>query len=168
MRLLLTAILSLACGSAMAAARIANVSAKAVGPLETQVAVSIERPTPLDLLCDAVVDLGDGAAQPTLKFGIGDKHTKTLQHKYAKAGTYKVTVKGTGKCEGSKSASVTVQADVAKAAAAAAAHCPKGWTLVADSLKGNRYSCRADPPAAPLKCAGDTKYFAENGLIGCR
>ena len=42
------------------------------------------------------------------------------------------------------------------------------WTLVEDSVKGARYTCRARPPAQPLRCAEGTTYFAEGGEIGCR
>jgi hypothetical protein len=162
-------VLSLACGSAMAAARIQSVSAKQVRPLEALITVGIERATPLDQYCDAIVDPGDGASQ-TLKYGVGDKHTKTLQHKYAKPGTYKVTVKGSGKCEGSRETSVTVEGGAAKAAPAKAAKatCPRGWAVAEDSVHDNRYTCHANPPSKPLTCAGGTKYFYEKGVLGCR
>src|SRR3954468_15690378 len=96
MKTTLALLLTLACAPAIAAARIESVSAKQVRPLEALITVGIERSTPLDQYCDAIVDPGDGASQ-TLKYGVGDKHTKTLQHKYAKAGTYKVTVEGGSK-----------------------------------------------------------------------
>ena len=48
--------------------------------------VVIERPTPLDMLCDATVDFGDGTPPGSMHFGVGDKHQKTLQHKYAAIG----------------------------------------------------------------------------------
>jgi len=162
-------LLCVACGSAMAAARIESVKAKQARPLEALITVSIERPTPLDQNCDAVVDPGDGASQ-TLKYGVGDKRTKTLQHKYAKAGTYKVTVKGIGKCEGSRETSVTVEGGSGKAAPAKAAKasCPRGWSVAENSVRENRYTCHANPPSKPLSCAEGTKYFYEKGVIGCR
>ena len=167
MKTLLAVFLGFACSPAMAAARIESVNARQTAPLEAMITVAIERTTPLDQYCDAIVDLGDGGTQ-TLKFGVGDKRTKTLQHKYAKAGAYKVSVKGSGKCEGVREVSLTVQGGSAKAAAATKATCPKGWALVADSVKGDRYTCHASPPSKPLKCQGDTKYFYDNGVIGCR
>ncbi|HEY6821954.1 MAG TPA: PKD domain-containing protein [Burkholderiales bacterium] len=162
-------LLGLACGSAMAAARIESVKARQSKPLEALITVSIERPTPLDQSCDAVVDPGDGAPQ-TLKYGVGDKRTKTLQHKYARAGTYKVTVKGSGKCEGLRETSVTVEGGSGKAAPAKAAKtsCPRGWSVAGDSVRDNRYTCHANPPSKPLSCAEGTKYFYEKGVIGCR
>jgi len=114
------------------------------------------------------VDLGDGASQ-TFKYGVGDKRIKTLQHKYAKAGTYKVSVKGSGKCGGAKETSVTIQAAAAKAAGKAAKpSCPKGWTVAADSVHDNRYTCNVNPPTKPIKCLGGTQYFYDKGVIGCR
>ena len=169
MKTALALLLGLACGSAMAAAKIQSVSAKQVRALEALITVSIERSTPLDQYCDAIVDPGDGALQ-TLKYGVGDKHAKTLQHKYAKAGTYKVTVKGSGKCEGHGETSVTIEGGPGKAAPAKAAKasCPRGWTVAEDSVHDNRYTCHANPPSKPLSCAGGTKYFYEKGLLGCR
>ena len=157
-----------ASGTAMADAKIESVSATQSAPLEALVTVAVERTTPLDQYCDAIVDLGDGTSE-TLKYGVGDKRTKTLQHRYAKAGTYKVSVKGSGKCGGASETSVTVQAAAAKAAGKAAKpSCPKGWTVAADSVQGNRYTCRANPPAKAIKCAGDAQYFYDHGVIGCR
>ena len=165
MRTLLAVVLGLAASAAMAEATIESVSAKQSAPLEALITVAIERTTPLDQYCDAVVELGDGSSK-TLKYGVGDKRTKTLQHKYAKAGTYKVVVKGSGKCSGAHETSVTIQASAAKAAAKPS--CPRGWSVAADSVHDNRYVCHANPPAKPMACAGDAKYFHENGVIGCR
>jgi len=165
MRALLAVVLALAASAAMAEAKIESVSARQSAPLEALVTVAIERATPLDQYCDAVVDLGDGTSK-TLNYGVGDKRTKTLQHKYAKAGTYKVSVKGTGKCSGAHETSVTIQAGAAKAAAKPS--CPRGWSVAADSVHGSSYICQANPPAKPIACAGGTKYFHENGVIGCR
>jgi hypothetical protein len=98
-----------------------------------------------------------------LEYGLGDRRTKIVKYTYTKAGTYRVKVSGTGEhaCAGTREAQV-------KVAAAQTPKCPRGWTLVADSSRGERYTCRADPPAQALKCNGVTKYFAENGMIGCR
>lgn len=113
MKALIPAALGLVSGAAMAAATIESVHAKQVAPLEVMISVAIKRTTPLDQYCDALVDLGDGTSK-TLKYGVGDKRHKTLQHKYAKAGKYKVSVKGGGKCSGVRETSVTVQASGAK------------------------------------------------------
>src|SRR2546422_5505659 len=88
--------------------------------------------------------------------------------------SYRVKASGTGEhaCKGTREAriSVATAAQTAKASEKTAARpkCPRGWTLVPDSFKGERYTCRADPPAQALKCGGGTKYFSETGTIGCR
>jgi hypothetical protein len=143
-------------------------------PGEVEIAISIYRPTPLDLSCDAILQTGDGSKPQRLEYGLGDRRTKIVKYTYTKAGTYRVKVSGTGEhaCAGTREAQVKVAAaaQTAKASEKTAARpkCPRGWTLVADSLKGERYTCRADPPAQALKCSGRTKYFAETGTIGCR
>jgi hypothetical protein len=107
MRVFLAAALALLAAPAFASPRIAGLTAKQSAAQEVQVTVTIERPTPVDMLCDTSVSLGDGTTK-AMNFGMGDKHQKTLQHKYAKSGTYKVAVKATGRCKGSRETSVTV------------------------------------------------------------
>ena len=160
---------------AHAVPNIENLAVKPSGgaPGEVEIAVSINRPTPLDLSCDAILQTGDGGKPQRLEYGLGDRRTKIIKYTYTKAGTYRVKVSGTGEhaCAGTREARVSVAAaQTAKAAEKTAARpkCPRGWTLVADSFKGERYTCRADPPAQALKCGGGTKYFAANGEIGCR
>jgi hypothetical protein len=143
------------------------------GPGEVEIAVSIYRPTPFDLTCDAILQTGDGSKPQRLEYGLGDRRTKIIKYTYRTAGTYRVKVSGTGEhaCAGTREARVSVAAAPgAKAPEKTAARpkCPRGWTLVANSLKGDRYTCRADPPAQALTCGGGTKYFAETGMIGCR
>jgi hypothetical protein len=142
-------------------------------PGEVEISVSIYRPTPLDLTCDAILQTGDSGNPQRLEYGLGDRRTKIIKYTYRTAGTYRVKVSGTGEhaCAGTREARVSVAAaQTAKVPEKTAARpkCPRGWTLVADSLKGDRYTCRADPPAQALKCSGRTKYFAESGTIGCR
>src|SRR3954466_10219987 len=88
MRVFLAAALALVVAPAFAAPKIAGLAAKQSAPQEVQVTVTIERPPPVDMLCDTSVSLGDGTTK-AVNFGMGDKHQKTLQHKYAKSGTYK-------------------------------------------------------------------------------
>jgi len=166
-RLVLATVLALATAETMAAAKIVGLTAKQTAAQEAQITITIERPTPMDMLCDTSVDLGDGSTR-SVNFGMGDKHQKTLQHRYLKAGTYKVAVKATGRCEGARDTSVTVTGDAVSKAAAAKAQCPRGWTLAADSVKDNRYTCYANAPGTALKCEGGTQYFAEKGAAGCR
>jgi hypothetical protein len=160
---------------AHAVPNIENLAVKPSGgaPGEVEIAVSINRPTPLDLSCDAILQTGDGGKPQRLEYGLGDRRTKIIKYTYKTAGTYRVKVSGTGEhaCAGTREARVSVAAaQTAKVSdkTAARPRCPRGWTLVVDSLKGERYTCRADPPAQALKCSGRTKYFAENGEIGCR
>jgi len=130
------------------------------------ISVSIERPTLLDLTCSATIDTGDGGRIP-IAWNLGDSRTKTARYEYKRPGSYRVRISGTGKeaCVGLKEASLTVGTP---GPASATPRCPAGWTLVEDSAKGPRYTCRARPPAQPLRCAEGTTYFAEGGEIGCR
>src|SRR2546422_368592 len=103
-----------------------------------------------------------GSTPQRLEYGVVDRRTKLIKYTYKTAGTYRVKVSGTGKhaCAGTREAriSVATAAQSAKASEKTAARpkCPRGWTLVADSFKGERYTCRADPPAQALKCGGGT------------
>jgi hypothetical protein len=161
---------------AHAVPNIENLAVKPSGgaPGEVEISVSINRPTPLDLSCDAILQTGDGSKPQRLEYGLGDRRTKIIKYTYKKAGTYRVKVSGTGDhaCAGTRETQVKVAttAQTAKASEKTATkpRCPRGWTLVVDSVKGDRYTCRADPPAQALKCSGGTKYFAGNGEFGCR
>jgi hypothetical protein len=171
-RLLAAGVLALFTGIATAAPRLESLSVKTAAARSTDVviSVSIERPTPLDLNCDAVIEAGDGS-KFMMSWGIGDRRTKTARYEYKKPGSYRVKVSGTGKdaCVGVKEATVTVGGGAAaKDARASTSRCPSGWMLVEESVKGGRYTCRAKPPAQPLRCAEGTTYFAERGEIGCR
>jgi hypothetical protein len=155
----------------MAAPRLDSVSVQVVsgkGGNDVVISVSIERPSLLDLNCDAVVEAGDGGRIP-LSWSIGDSRTKTARYEYKRAGSYRVKVAGTGKeaCVGLKEATITVGASRAQARSGTP-RCPAGWTLVEESVQGPRYTCRARPPSQALRCPEDTSYFAERGEIGCR
>jgi hypothetical protein len=160
--------------TAAAAPRIESVAVKPETGKGTEIAISvtIERPTPLDVICDAVVDPGDGS-KFVMSWGIADRRTKISRYDYKKAGTYRLSVSGTGKdaCVGAKTMTVNVGGATAPSraeSAAGAARCPSGWTLVEDSVKGTQYTCRARPPSHALRCAQGTSYFSERGEIGCR
>jgi hypothetical protein len=133
------------------------------------ISVTIERPTPLDLQCDAVIDTGDGR-QIEMSWGIGEARTKTARHEYRASGSYRIRASGTGRdaCVGMKEATVRVGSAEKTATATRRPVCPAGWALVEDSVKGARYACRPKPPAQPLACGEGTKYYAERGEIGCR
>ena len=155
-------------GAGAAAPRLDTVSVQVLSGKGSDVviSVSIERPTLLDLTCSATIDTGDGGRIP-IAWNLGDSRTKTARYEYKRPGTYHVRVSGTGKeaCVGLKKASLTVGTP---GPASATPRCPAGWTLVEDSVKDSRYTCRARPPAQALRCAQGTTYFAEAGEIGCR
>ena len=161
------AVLLLACSGAAAAPRLDTVSVQVVGGNDVVISVSIERPTLLDLNCDAVIEPGDGS-RIAVSWGMGDGRTKSARYEFKQAGSYRVRVTGTGKdaCVGLKEASVTVGA--ARIHKSSAPRCPGGWVLVDESVKGARYTCRPRPPTQALRCAEGTSYFFERGEIGCR
>jgi len=135
------------------------------------IAVSIERPTPLDLRCEAAVDPGDGGPEVHVAWNIGDSRTKTARYEYKKPGTYRIKVTGSGPnaCTGERQFTVRVGGASARARPPGKAPaCPLGWVLIEDSVDGPRYTCRPRPPTRPLRCAEGTSYFSERGEIGCR
>jgi hypothetical protein len=156
-----------ACSGAGAAPRLDSVSVQVLSAKDVVISVSIERPTLLDLNCDAVIEPGDGGRIP-VSWGLGDGRTKSARYEFKQPGSYRVRVAGTGKdaCVGLKEATVTVGA--ARPQKAAAPRCPGGWVLVDESVKGARYTCRPRAPAQALRCAEGTSYFFEGGEIGCR
>lgn len=135
------------------------------------IAVSIERPTPIDLRCEAVVYPGDGGRELYLAWNLGDSRTRTARYEYKKPGTYKLKVIGTGPnaCSGERELTVKVRGSGARPQPfSKPPACPGGWALVEESLDGPRYTCRPRPPTRPLRCAEGTTYFSERGEIGCR
>ncbi len=172
---------ALAAAPALAAPRIESVSVNPnPAPIEAGktadvvISVTIERPTPLDISCEATIDPGDGGRTLTMSWDLGDRRTKTTRHEYAKPGTYRLKVSGTGKgaCVGAREVTVKVGGGAPTASKPASPvkgpSCPSGWTLVQGSVKGARYICRPVPPAETPHCTAGTKYFAERGEIGCR
>lgn len=169
----LSAVIACAAAPAYGSARIEAVSVARspanVGAPATLV-LSMRRATPLDLApCDLLIDTGDGEKPLQITFGPADAQTKKVGYTFKKAGSFKVNVKGIGKsaCEGSQGTEVLVSTGSPPAqAAAASASCPAGWSMA--TREGNKFTCRANPPPAPIKCGPGTRYFAENGQIGCR
>jgi hypothetical protein len=135
------------------------------------IAVSIERPTPIDLRCEAVVHPGDGGHELHLAWNLGDSRTKTARYEYKKAGTYTLKVVGAGEnaCSGERELTVKVGGAAVRAQGfSRAPGCPGGWALVEGSVDGPRYTCRPRQPTRPLRCGEGTSYFSERGEIGCR
>jgi hypothetical protein len=141
--------------------------------------------------CGVRVHFGDGGTQD---FKITDPKMLplTIEHKYAKAGDFKVmaepkTVTSHARCVGKnqnamvKVAAPPPPAPVAAAPAAAAAvnsgpACPAGWTLNAKSVnkKTGAFECTAKPntklPETKLACPGSLSYVenAKKGVIACK
>ena len=167
---LLPLLLTLLALPASAAPRLAGVSVKPMDKgNEVLISVTIERPTPLDMVCTVSIDPGDGNRGPTVSWDVGERRTKTTRYEYKKPGTYKMKVAGAGNdpCAGN-ARDVLVTVGGAKPAAAAvskaAPKCPDGWELAAS--KGNAFTCRVKNPS--LACADGTKYFSGKGEIGCK
>ena len=157
--------------AAAAAPRLDSVSVQVLTGKGSDVVISasIERPTLLDLTCDALIETGDGGSVP-VSWSIGDSRTKTVRYEYKRPGTYRVKVAGSGKdaCVGLKEVTVSVGTAGKSEPKARAPRCPSGWALVEESVQGPRYTCRARAPAQPLRCADGTTYFSERGEIGCK
>jgi len=127
--------------------------------------------------CELALDFGDGAPEAIHTFMDGGVRKMLVKHAYTKAGSYTVVARGatrgTGRpCEGERRVSMVVIGDTtpepAKEAPAAAAPCPQGWVLVPGSQAGNKFKCRLQPGAAKIDCPGGTKYFEQDGMIGCQ
>jgi hypothetical protein len=173
---LLVVVLAFLGKAALAAPRIESVEVKPnPAPLETGkpsevvISVTIERPTPLDINCDALVDPGDGG-KFVMSWSIGNSRTQTARYLYNRAGTYRLKVSGTGKdaCNGLREVTVMVGSSAQGKAPPPVSKCPAGWTLALDSVRGSRYACRPNPPAQPLRCTNGATYYVERGEIGCR
>lgn len=177
-RLLVLALLAAAAQVASATPRIESVSVRpnpvpfTTGKVgDVVIAVSIERPTPLDLRCDAAVYPGDGGAPLYISWDFGDSRTRSTRYEYKKPGTYTLVVKGSGSngCSGERELTVKVGGAGAQTRATGKLPiCPVGWALVEDSVDGPRYTCRPRQPVRPLRCPEGTAYFSERGEIGCR
>jgi hypothetical protein len=181
-------LLCVASGGVHASARIDALSVAPGAPMAGSAVsfnIVMNRVTPLDLApCDLAIDPGDGSAPMTLRFGATDSKNRSALYTYPRPGTYKARVRGTGSssCDGEKEIEVKVGGTgpaatapavappalvpVAAPAAAALGGCPDGWSVATQD--GLKFSCRANPPARPISCGDGTKYFVENGQIGCR
>lgn len=143
-----------------------------------EIAVTVNRGQLDRQTCDVVIEPGDGGKPMLLTFASGDKR-KSLRYTYSKPGPYEVKAMAGNGCSGTRRATLEVRgagepaiaavpAAAERAAPAETGGCPAGWYLVPDSVQGARYECRPNLPASPLRCANGTRYFAENGAIGCR
>ena len=159
-------------------------------PPRVEIVVTVRRSLTDRQTCDVVVEPGDGGKPLLLTFGPGDTR-KSVRYSYSQPGPYTVRALSGNGCSGTRSATLEVRAAGAPAPAPASAPpaaivplpgavaasaanpvaqgaCPAGWYVVPESVDGARYTCRPNLPAVPLRCAAGTRYFAENGVIGCR
>ena len=150
-------------------------------PPQVEMAVTVSRGQFDRQSCDVIIEPGDGGSVLRLSFGLADEQTKSVRYTYKKPGSYQLRALGGHGCSGSRTVNVRVQAtpDAAPSASTADAppegvsalpgpSCPAGWWLVPESVDGARYTCRPNLPSRPLTCASRTRYFSENGVIGCR
>jgi hypothetical protein len=126
---------------AFAAPKIENLSVKANSKSpEVEIAITV---TKGGANCDVRVDFGDGRGR-TVDFGLAT--IRTMKYTYAKAGSYKVSAKGTGKtpCDGAREAALTVTGPAAKKAE------PKKDEKKKAAKKKTEKK-KADPKSAPKK-----------------
>ena len=143
-------------------------------PVELEVTIKDRGITRL-LGCELMVDFGDGGATVVQSIPDGGTRKATLKHAYAKAGSY--TARARGKpgtnraCEGERRVQVDVVDETPPPEPPppkeASTGCPPGWSLVPGSQSGPRFKCRADRPAK-IDCPGGTKYFEQEGVVGCQ
>jgi hypothetical protein len=132
--------------------------------------------------CNVRVHFGDGQSKD---FHVNqDKDAvATLEHTWAKAGTYKVKVEPKTalpklKCLGDNQVATlaVVAPPPPPPPKAAGPQCPDGWKLAARSVnrKTGAYTCTAKAgtaaPAGKLECPGKLAYFenVKTGQLGCR
>ena len=134
--------------------------------------------------CGIRFDWGDGTGED-IKVEDAQKIPLVMNHTYAKAGDYTVSVKPKkvtsrlgclGKAQ-SAMVKVTAPATVAAAPVPTVSNaCPAGWALNIKSVnkKTMAFSCNAKPgtavPEKKLACEGSTGYFenVKKGVIGCQ
>jgi hypothetical protein len=131
---------------AFAAPKIENLSVKvnSTSP-EVEIAITV---TKGGANCDVRVDFGDGKGR-TVDFGLAT--IRTMKYTYAKAGSYKVSAKGTGKtpCDGAREAALTVTGPAAKKAEPKKDEKKKAEKKKAEKKKAEKK--KADPKSAPKK-----------------
>jgi hypothetical protein len=128
--------------------------------------------------CDLALNFGDGTPEAIQRFMDGGPRKAIIPHVYEQAGVYVVLARGragsTGRpCDGERRVEVTVVGEPpppepAKETAAPTSACPAGWSLVPGSQSGARFKCRADNPLPKLECQSGTRYFSQDGVIGCQ
>ena len=129
--------------------------------------------------CDVMLDFGDGTPAAQQHFMDGGARRAVVKHVYEAPGTYAAVahgraVAGGRACEGEKRAQVDVIREAPLESAAPSetpsvtAGCPAGWSLVPGSQSGYRFRCRPEHSTPKIECHGGTKYFEQDGTIGCQ
>ena len=136
---------------AFAAPKIENLSVKANSKSpEVEIAITVAKG---GANCDVRVDFGDGKGR-TVDFGLAT--IRTMKYTYAKAGSYKVSAKGTGKtpCDGAREVALTVAGPAAKQAEPKKDEKKKDEKKKAEKKKAEKKKAekkKADPKSAPKK-----------------
>lgn len=151
-------------------------------PAELELELAIrDRGVTRILGCRVELDFGDGTADFTHLFTDGGPRKVAVRHVYPKPGIYTVKAKG-GKpattreraCEGERTLQVIVVGEAepgtAESAreAANASLCPQGWSVIPGSVSGPRFKCRPDKPLSKIECQNGSKFFEQDGVIGCQ
>jgi hypothetical protein len=130
--------------------------------------------------CDVIVEFGDGTPDTHQHFMDGGARRAVVKHVYEAPGTYTVvsrgrTAPGARACDGERRAQATVigeppgpERPASGETPPVTAGCPLGWSLVPGSQSGYRYKCRPEHTAPKIECQGGTKYFEQDGTIGCQ
>ena len=134
--------------------------------------------------CGIVVNYGDGDSPDTRVISKSDGlFPRVFEHTFNKPGGFSVQAKGervktTFGCAGGADTFVTVTAPASApaagsrrgAAAQAAAACPDGWQVAANSVnrRTGEFACSPKPPAARMECGPGMAYYDKAGMIGCR
>jgi hypothetical protein len=146
-------------------------------PTEVEIEVAIrDRGVTRILGCQLALDFGDGTPDLVQQFMDGGPRKAILQHRYRRPGTYSVRVRGASAgreraCEGEKRVQVLVvgetQSEVEKVSETPSG-CPQGWMLIPGTQNGPRFKCRAEKPLAKIECQSGTRFFEQDGVIGCQ
>lgn len=129
--------------------------------------------------CDLSLDFGDGTAQVHQHFTDGGARKVVVKHVYDAPGTYTAVVRGrvlpgVRACDGERRAQIEIAGEpptperTAAEATQVSTGCPSGWSLVPGSQSGYRFKCRAERLTPRIECQGGTKYFEQDGVIGCQ
>jgi hypothetical protein len=130
--------------------------------------------------CDTMLEFGDGTPDAQQHFMDGGARKTLVRHVYEAPGTYSVVVRGRAvvggrACDEERRAQVTVIGEPPAPEGSAAAEappptigCPAGWSLVPGSQSGYRFKCRSERTTPKIECQGGTKYFEQDGMIGCQ